>query len=144
MEQAVMTIGRLAKAANVGVETIRYYQQRRLLPIPEANRTAFRYYPAELISRIRFIKRAQELGFTLDEITELLQLNDGADRRSIRRITSHRLQNIRQKIADLTRMEVALAHLLTECETHSATRSCPIIAALEVDAVTAPMGHKNN
>ena len=130
MEQADMTIGRLAKAASVGVETIRYYQQRHLLPIPEANQTAFRYYLAELVRRIRFIKRAQNLGFTLDEVGELLQLNDGADRRSIRRITAHRLNNIREKMADLTRMEAALTHLLAECEAHSGTRSCPIIAAL--------------
>ena len=141
MKSAGMTIGRLAKAAGVGVETIRYYQQRRLLPIPEAKETAFRYYPIEFISRIRFIKRAQDLGFTLDEISDLLRLNDGVDRRSIRRVTAHRLENIRQKIAGLTRMEAALTHLLTECEGNSSARSCPIIAALAdsplIDAAVA-------
>ena len=137
MAQAGMTIGRLAKAASVGVETIRYYQQRQLLPVPVADQTAFRYYPPELINRIRFIKRAQDLGFTLDEIGELLQLNDGVDRRSIRHITASRLQAIRQKMTHLTRMEAALTHLLTECEAHGAARSCPIIAALAEDAVAA-------
>lgn len=139
MQQDGMTIGRLAKAAGVGVETIRYYQQRHLLPVPVANQTAFRYYPPELVSRIRFIKRAQDLGFTLDEIGELLQLNDGADRRSIRRITANRLQAIRQKMADLTRMELALTHLLFECEAHGSARSCPIIAAIAEDAVVVDL-----
>jgi MerR family mercuric resistance operon transcriptional regulator len=88
-----LTIGRLARAADVGVETIRYYQDRQLLPVPQAD-GAFRYYPMSLVERIRFIKRAQELGFSLEEVKELLQLEDGTDRRSIRRVASTRLSQI--------------------------------------------------
>lgn len=124
-----MTIGRLARAAGVGVETIRYYQQRALLPVPQTV-GAFRHYPAELVARIRFIKRAQELGFSLDEVTELLRLEDGAQRGSIRRIASDRLAQIEHKLTDLKRMHKVLKHLVSECEHTRADRPCPIIATL--------------
>jgi Hg(II)-responsive transcriptional regulator len=125
-----LTIGRLAKAAEVGIETIRYYQQRALLPLPEAVQGAFRHYPEELVDRIRFIKRAQSLGFTLDEIGALLQLNDGVNRRSIRKLASERLDHTRHKINDLQRMESVLSELIHECESTDCARSCPIITSL--------------
>ena len=124
-----LTIGRLAQAANVGVETIRYYQQRGLLPVPRSS-GAFRYYPAELIDRIGFVKRAQELGFSLDEVTELLRLEDGTDRASIRRIANERLAQTERKLADLRRMHKVLKHLVAECEHTRADVPCPIIATL--------------
>lgn len=124
-----LTIGRLARAADVGVETIRYYQERKLLPVPPSS-GAFRYYPVSLIDRIRFIKRAQELGFSLDEITELLQLEEGADRASIRRIATDRLAQIEHKLSDLRRMQKVLKHLVSECEHTSAELPCPIIGTL--------------
>jgi Hg(II)-responsive transcriptional regulator len=124
-----LTIGRLARAAGVGVETIRYYQQRRLLPVPEST-GAFRQYPVALTVRIQFIKRAQELGFSLEEISELLRLEDGADRDSIRRIASDRLGQTEAKIADLQRMQKALKRLLTQCEHTRGDMPCPIIASL--------------
>jgi MerR family mercuric resistance operon transcriptional regulator len=124
-----LTIGRLARAADVGVETIRYYQDRKLLPVP-ASDGAFRHYPVSLVDRIRFIKRAQELGFSLEEIRELLQLGDGADRRSIRRVAADRLQQIEAKLADLKRMQRVLKQLLAECEHTRADLPCPIIGTL--------------
>lgn len=124
-----MTIGRLARAAGVGVETIRYYQQRGLLPVPLAI-GAYRHYPVAMNARIRFIKRAQELGFSLDEITELLRLEDGSDRTSIRRIASDRLSQIEHKLSDLKRMQKALKHLVDACEHTSKGLPCPIIATL--------------
>ena len=124
-----MTIGRLARASGVGVETIRYYQQRGLLPVPASTGT-FRQYPASLQARIRFIKRAQELGFSLAEITELLKLEDGIDRDSIRHIAADRLSQIAEKLADLNRMQQVLTHLLSECEHTGSDRPCPIIASL--------------
>jgi Hg(II)-responsive transcriptional regulator len=130
-----MTIGRLARAAGVGIETIRYYQQRALLPVP-TTAGAFRHYPAALASRIRFIKRAQELGFSLDEITELLRLEDGTDRNSIRRIASDRLGQIERKLADLMRMHKALRHLIAQCEHTRADLPCPIIATLAQPSTT--------
>lgn len=126
---ATLTIGRLASAAGVGVETIRYYQQRALLPVP-STRGALRHYPVALAARIRFIKRSQELGFSLDEIAELLRLEDGLDRASIRRVASDRLQHIERKLADLTRMQRVLKHLVTQCEHTRAELPCPIIATL--------------
>ena len=124
-----LTIGKLAKVAGVGVETIRYYQQRSLLPIPESL-GAYRHYPVSLGNRIRFIKRAQELGFSLDEVAELLSLEDGIDRASIRRIANDRLQEIQTKLADLIRMKMALTHLIQECEHTDKGAPCPIIATL--------------
>ena len=123
-----LTIGRLAQAANVGIETVRYYQQRKLLPVPPA-RGAFRHYDPALADRIRFIKRAQELGFSLDEIAQLLRLQDGVDRRAIRRISSERLAQIEAKLADLKRMQRVLKHLVAACEEVGTDRPCPIINA---------------
>ena len=128
-ETGSLTIGKLARAAGVGVETIRYYQERGLLPVPPAS-GAFRYYPAALGERIRFVKRAQELGFSLDEIAELLRLEDGADRASIRRIASERLGQIESKLKDLKRMQKVLGRLVAECEHTRADLPCPIISTL--------------
>ena len=124
-----LTIGRLARAAGVGVETIRYYQQRGLLPVP-ASEGSFRQYPVALTARIHFIKRAQELGFSLDEIAELLRLEDGAHRSSIRRIATDRLVQIEKKVADLKRMQKTLKQLVIECEHTRRDLPCPIIASL--------------
>lgn len=126
---ATMTVGRLARAADVGIETIRYYQERGLLPLPAASGT-FRQYPVTLIDRIRFIKRAQELGHTLAEIAELLRLEDGADRASIRRIAADRLAQIDQNLADLRKMRKALVHMLDRCSHTGMDQPCPIIATL--------------
>ena len=124
-----LTIGRLARAAGVGVETVRYYQDRELLPVPPRS-GAHRHYPARLVDRIRFIKRAQELGFALAEIAELLRLEDGTDRASIRRITGERLAQVETKLADLRRMQRSLRHLVEECEHTGAELPCPIIESL--------------
>jgi MerR family mercuric resistance operon transcriptional regulator len=130
-----LTIGRLAKTAGVGIETVRYYQKLGLLPAPAEARPepgqAFRRYPAETAERIRFVKRAQNLGFSLDEIGQLLQLNDGADRPKVQGLARSRLTAVREKILDLRRIETALAHLLHECEHSDGTHACPIIAAFK-------------
>ncbi len=130
MSESGLTIGRLARAADVGIETIRYYQRRNLLPIPDPQNRAFRYYPLDLINRIRFIKRAQELGFSLDEISTLLELENGVNRKAIRKIANDRLEEIRSKIADLQRMESVLTHLIHECQETGKNKPCPIINAL--------------
>ncbi len=129
MNDKELTIGRLAKAAHVGIETIRYYQRQQLLPTPPTIRGAFRHYPTSLVERIRFIKRAQELGFNLSEIATLLKLADGTDRRSIRKLAADRLTQIRTKLTDLHRMEAALEHALRDCESTGLKKPCPIIAA---------------
>ena len=127
---STLTIGRLARAANVGIETIRYYQRRELLPTPEASDSAFRTYPIELVERIRFIKRAQELGFSLEEVGMFLELEDGSNRDQIRKLAADRLTDIRAKITDLKRMEEALSSLVKQCEATGRSKPCPIIAAM--------------
>lgn len=145
---AELTIGRLARAADVNIETIRYYQDRGLLPKPSPKAGAFRTYPVTLVDRIRFVKRAQELGFTLEEIASLLKLEDGAHRHAIRRIAGDRLEQTRLKLTDLRRMERVLTHLIHECEATGEGHSCPIIAALAgaschvPDAVSRPKKKK--
>ncbi len=136
MNESGLTIGRLARAANVGIETVRYYQRLELLPTPAARDSAFRIYPPALVDRIRFIKRAQELGFSLDEIGTFLRLEDGADRTAIRKVAADRLGEIRTRIADLQRMEGVLSRLLHECEATGRAKPCPIIAALAGDEGT--------
>lgn len=130
MDQADFTIGDVADAAGVGVETVRYYERRGLVPQPGRGLGSVRRYGSGHVSRIRFIKRAQVLGFSLEEIASLLALEDGTDRRSIRRIAAARLEDTRRRIADLRRIEHALAHLLHECEAHGKSPACPIIAAI--------------
>jgi Hg(II)-responsive transcriptional regulator len=126
---AFLTIGRLATKASVGVETVRYYQERGLLPIPHSS-SGYRQYPIALVDRIRFIKRSQELGFSLDEITELLRLNEKTDRTTIRNIASKKIDQIQQKVADLFRMQHALEELVLSCSHTSSKQCCPIIATL--------------
>lgn len=130
MQGQNLTIAGVARGAGVGVETVRYYERRGLVPQPGRPLGAIRRYGRAHVDRIRFIRRAQELGFTLDEIETLLALEDGTDRRSIRRIAAVRLEEIRRRIADLTRMERALAHVLHECEAYGRAPRCPIIGAI--------------
>ena len=138
-DDAAVTIGGLARAAEVGVETVRYYQRRHLLAVPHSAGSV-RRYPAAMIDRIRFIKRSQNLGFTLDEIRELMRLEQGGTRSAIRQIAGARLANIREKIAALEQMERVLSELLFECE-HTATAApCPIIAALNTNPRPAADG----
>ncbi len=125
-----LTIGKLAQAAGVGVETVRYYERRGLLPQPPRPArlaSGYRRYPDAAVARLRFIRRAQQLGFTLDEIAELLQLADGTDRRSIRRIAGARVAQLETRIADMQRMAKTLHHLIHACEGSGAAPHCPII-----------------
>lgn len=128
-----LTIGRLAKRAGVNLETIRYYQQRKLLAVPPAQ-GAYRYYPLATVDRIRFIKRAQELGFSLAEINELLKLDETRDRRLIRKIANSKLGQIEQKLADLARMQQMLQHVVQACEHTGLQQPCPIIASLSAQS----------
>lgn len=127
-----LTIGRLARAAGVGVETVRYYQGRGLLPVPRPE-GGIRYYAPGLVDRIGFIKRAQGLGFTLQEIATLLDLADGRNRGAVRAVTAERLEQIRDKSRDLSRMEATLNDLLATCIATGEVHPCPIIEALVGD-----------
>lgn len=128
-DHAPVTIGQLAKAASVGVETIRYYQRRGLLPVPKPQ-GATRYYAPSLIDRIGFIKRAQTLGFSLDEVAALLYLEDGRNRRAVLVVATARLTQVRSKLSDLRRMQRVLNELVERCEATADPHPCPIIEAL--------------
>ncbi len=117
-----LTIGRLARAAGVNVETVRYYQRRNLMSRPG------RYYAAEQLTRLRFIKRAQELGFTLKEIAELLRL-DGAACGEARGLAERKRADIEARLKDLTAMRRALNRLIRTCRTGK-TPSCPLLDTL--------------
>ena len=129
-ENVLLSIGQVADAANVNVETIRYYQRRGVLEEPAKPLGGHRRYTSEAVNRLRFIKRAQMLGFTLDEVETLLRL-DGANTCSdTREIAMHKLALVNTKMADLTAMRDALTALVHQCKIGDHSGSCPIIDAL--------------
>jgi len=125
-----LSIGRLAKTADVNVETIRYYQRRGLLDEPSKPLGGHRRYSLAAAARVRFIKRAQQLGFTLEEIKELMLLEDGQSCREARMLAERKLELIDTRIADLARMRRSLRGLIAQCAEGKRPRSCPIIATL--------------
>jgi MerR family transcriptional regulator, mercuric resistance operon regulatory protein len=130
---AELTIGRLADEAGVNVETIRYYQRRGLMAEPDKPANGHRRYAPNAIKRVRFIKRAQGLGFTLVEVSSLLQLDESHACADTRELATSKLQDIEQKLADLMAMRKALTSLLRQCSTGAVEGSCPIIHALAAD-----------
>jgi MerR family mercuric resistance operon transcriptional regulator len=130
---AELTIGRLATEAGVNVETIRYYQRRGLMTEPDKPMNGQRRYAVDAVKRVRFIKRAQVLGFTPDEIGGLLQLDEAHACAETRELASHKLEVIESKLADLKAMRKALTSLLRKCDTGSDKGACPIIHALAAD-----------
>ena len=114
-------------------ETIRYYQRRGLMPQPDKPSHGHRRYAVDAVKRVRFIKRAQVLGFTLDEIASLLELDAARACADTRKMASHKLQIIEAKLADLTAMRKALAALLRQCDAGAMKGNCPIIHALTAD-----------
>ncbi len=130
---ATHTIGVVARRAGIGVETIRYYERQGLIANPPRTPSGYRKYPTETIDRLRFIRRAKELGFTLREIGELLGLRidgrDGCDQ--IRGLAAEKLAGIERRIADLHRMASVLGGLVASCDTGTSTEGCPILDALE-------------
>ena len=128
--KAGLTIGALAAAAGVNVETIRFYQRRGLLGEPDRPHGSVRRYGAEDVARVRFIKAAQRIGFSLDEIAQLLRLEDGTHCAEAREIAAHRLLDVRQRLTDLQRIEAALAALVERCAVERGQVACPLIASL--------------
>ena len=131
------TIGALAKQAGVNVETVRYYQRRGLVGEPQRPLGGIRRYSEAHVRRLRFIKQAQVLGFSLEEVKELLALEDGRHCREAERLASMKLAAVRERVGQLRRVEQALATLVARCECNTGKVRCPLIAALETDrAVT--------
>ena len=128
-----LSIGRLAGQAGVNVETIRYYQRRGLLSEPDKPQSGYRRYPPELVKRVRFIKRAQALGFTLEEISGLLRLDEAHACAETRELAALKLENIESKLADLAAMRKALSKLVRQCGSMGSAGACPIIHALAMD-----------
>ena len=128
-----LTIGSLADEAGVNVETIRYYQRRGLRPEPDTPAQGDRRYDATTVKRVRFIKRAQALGFTLEEIGGLLKLDEAHACAETRELASHKLQTIETKLADLVAMRKALTAQQCQCEAGAMKENCPNIQALGSD-----------
>ena len=126
---SAMTIARLGAAAGVGVETVRYYQRRGLLAVP-ASAGAVRRYGAEDLRRLRFIRRAQAAGFTLEEIGELLALDRTGDRARVRELAGERLAALDARIAELEASRAALERLRTACASGK-KGPCPILEAFD-------------
>ncbi|CAN7803461.1 Hg(II)-responsive transcriptional regulator [Paraburkholderia hospita] len=126
-----LTIGAFAKAAGVNVETIRFYQRKGLLLEPEKPYGSIRRYGAADVTRVRFVKTAQRLGFSLDEIADLLRLEDGTHCDEASSLAEHKLRDIQEKLADLRRMEAVLTELVGACHSRKGNVSCPLIASLQ-------------
>lgn len=133
MAAAELTIGKLAGAVGVNIETIRYYQRRGLLDEPPKPLGGHRRYAPEQVRRLRFIKRAQALGFTLDEIAALLTLDAACACADTRTLAIRKLSLIERKIADLAAMRQALGNLVQQCDAGGGHAACPIIDVLERD-----------
>lgn len=130
------TIGTLARQAGVHVETVRYYQRRGLLEEPRRPPGGIRRYSEAHARRLRFIKQAQGLGFSLEEVKDLLTLEDGRHCREAERLGALKLTAVRERLAQLRHVERALAGLVNQCRCNRGTVSCPLIAALEREPTT--------
>jgi len=130
--ELAMWISKAAERAGVNVQTLRYYERRGLLPKAPRRVSGYREFPDEAVRVVRFIKRAQDLGFSLDELEELLRLRrqSGRNRARIRGVAEQKIGQIEQKIAELQRMKGALKTLVQACH-EGAALECPIIEALD-------------
>lgn len=129
MSEKQLTIYTAAKKAGIGVETIRYYQRIGLINEPEKPLSGYRVYSEDAISRLCFIRRAKELGFSLAEISNLLALGDGRCVET-KELAIHKLELIKMKINDLQAIASTLESLIHSCEFHPDSQGCPIITAI--------------
>ena len=131
----VFTVGKLARAANVAVPTLRFYERASLMPKPARSAANYRVYSEDAVGRIRFIRRAQQLGFALGEIKEILNLRVSGDRScaEVRELAEAKIAEIDTRIRSLRKMGKALAALAVECGSEQSKKTCPILAHLEED-----------
>ncbi|WDS36986.1 MerR family transcriptional regulator [Pseudoxanthomonas sp.] len=126
-----MNIGQLARQTQVPIDTIRYYERQRLLPEPPRSAGGYRRYAEDDIARLNFIRRAKGLGFTLEEIGELLSISAGrGDMADVKEAASRKLVQVEQRIDELARVRDALRLMVDACPGHGALRDCPIVSAL--------------
>lgn len=128
-----LTIGKVAKGADLGIETVRFYEREGLIEPPERTASNYRIYSSQAITRLRFIKRAKTLGFTLKEIKELLSLrhNPAASKSDVKMQIETKIDAIKQKISDLKNIQNILETLDERCDGQGSTDDCPILRALE-------------
>lgn len=128
-----LKVGEVAKRAGVNLQTIHYYERRGLLPKPPRTLANYRLYPADAVRRVRFVKRAKELGFTLKEIKELLSLGAAPRTRcaTVRRRAEAKRQDINDKVRTLQAIQKALSKLIGECSGNGPVTQCPILKALD-------------
>jgi MerR family transcriptional regulator, copper efflux regulator len=133
-----LTIGDVAEQAQVHIETLRYYERRGMLARPTRSRSNYRLYSEETVQRVRFIKRAQALGFSLNDIKELLSLRAApdVDCADVRAHAEAKMQDIDNKITALNAMKDALSTLVAQCSGEGPLTNCPILASLEMKEVT--------
>ncbi len=134
MSEEFWTRGELARRAGVKVATIRFYERRGLLADAFRSGNGYHHYDRDALRRLQFIRRAQELGFSLNEIAELLDLwlmPEVSSSSEVWELAQSRIRNVREKIADLQRMEAALRDLIETCRGEGTAHTCPILAALE-------------
>jgi MerR family mercuric resistance operon transcriptional regulator len=131
----LMTIGNVSKQSGIGVETVRFYEKSGLIDEPPRTESGYRQYPPSTIVRIQFIKRAKELGFTLKEIKELLnlRLDPITTCEDVRLMAEEKLRNVRAKVRSLQGIEKALGELIGACAAGGPDGECPILEALEPD-----------
>lgn len=129
-----LTRGQVAERTGVGSEALRYYERKGLLPEPPRTPSGYRQYPPEVVYRIRFIRRAQEIGFSLSEVAELLELrvDPKTDCRDVRARALAKLQEVDAKVRDLERMRGILSDLASACAGEGPTTDCPILESLEL------------
>jgi Hg(II)-responsive transcriptional regulator len=132
-----MKIGSVAEAAGVEVSTVRYYERRGLLAEPPRTESGYRQYDEAVIDRIRFVRQAQDLGFTLEEIEELLALRveDPSSCGLVEEATRAKLRSVDAKIRELRRLRGVLARLVRTCEAKQSTEECPVLGMLEEEEV---------
>ena len=132
-ETSTLTIGVLAQAAGIGVETVRFYERKGLLPKPPRTPSGYRQYPGDTVDRVKFIRRAKGLGFALREISELLDLrvDEVAACGPVEAQAREKLEQVAGKVEALRRMETALQRLVEACEAREPTSSCPILEELD-------------
>ncbi|RDZ29699.1 heavy metal-responsive transcriptional regulator [Lysobacter silvisoli] len=129
---AAMQIGQLAKRAGVAIDTVRYYERNGILPLPERQASGYRAYDERDVDRLRFLRRAKALGFTLTEIRDLLELSSRRDddMGGLKAAANEKLADVERKLAELSRVRDGLRQLVDACPGHGALQRCPILAAL--------------
>lgn len=130
---ATLKIGQVADRVGVNIDTVRYYERAGLLPPPARRPSGYRCYDNQTIRRLRFIRRAKALGFSLVEIEDLLTISDEQDVAAVKVAAGRKLADLERRLTELTRIRDALAGLVEHCPGHGDPADCPILGSLNED-----------